>query len=216
MRGQVGSGDYVVNQGECLSSIAYRAGHLWTTIWNHPLNSELKKARRDPNVLLPGDRLFIPQLTAKECSCDSDTRHLFELRSVPVKLRLQFFKDDKPRAGESFRIEVDGRSVAEGQLDGQGKLEVSISPTAAGARVFVGEGQNATEYAFDLGGVDPVTEVSGIQQRLKNLGFNCEPKGQFDEITRNALSLFQQLNGLGLTGECDEATRNKLQELHGC
>lgn len=214
--GAVGSGDYTVKQGDCLSSIAQQTGHLWTTIWNHPSNSELKKIRKDPNVLLPGDQLFIPELATKKYDCATDACHTFELKTSPIKLRLQFFKEGKPRAQERFSIDIDGRAVAEGKLDQQGGLEVPISPNAEAAHVLVGDGQNATEHAFVLGGVDPITEVSGIQQRLRNLGFNCEPSGQLDEMTRSALSLFQRMNGLQTSGESDESTRNKLLQVHGC
>jgi putative peptidoglycan binding protein len=215
-QGSVGSGNYVVKQGECVSSIAYRTGQAWETIWKHPSNSDLKTARTDPNVLMPGDKLFIPPVTQKEISCASDAQHVFVLTSAPVKLRLQLFNEDKPRDGESYRIEVDGHVVSEGKLDDQGRLETSISPSARTARVFVGADQNAIQYVFALGGVDPVTQASGVQQRLNNLGFNCEPSGRFDEHTRRALSIFQELNGLHPTGDCDDATRRKLQECHGC
>ena len=59
--GPLGDGDYVVVEGDCMESIAADAGFLWTTIWNHPQNAALKKARVTPNVLLPGDRPVYPR-----------------------------------------------------------------------------------------------------------------------------------------------------------
>ena len=50
-----------VQSGECLSTIGkqYRFEDF-RTIFDHPKNGPLKRKRENPNVLLPGDCLFIP------------------------------------------------------------------------------------------------------------------------------------------------------------
>lgn len=85
----VGDGEYEVQQGDCVESIAARYGHLWKTIWDHPKNAAVKSERRDPNVLLPGDRLHIPPLRIRELSKGSDSRHSFTRLGVPSKLVLK-------------------------------------------------------------------------------------------------------------------------------
>ena len=57
---------YEVKQGDCVSSIAGKYGMFWETIWNYSQNSELKNRRSDPNVLHPGDSIFIPEQELKE------------------------------------------------------------------------------------------------------------------------------------------------------
>jgi nucleoid-associated protein YgaU len=55
--------DHTVVQGEYLSKIARSYGFSdYRTIWEHPKNAALKQARQNPNVLFPGDRLFIPDI----------------------------------------------------------------------------------------------------------------------------------------------------------
>jgi hypothetical protein len=55
--------DHTVVQGEYLSKIARNYGFSdYRTIWEHPKNAALKQARQNPNVLFPGDRLFIPDI----------------------------------------------------------------------------------------------------------------------------------------------------------
>jgi hypothetical protein len=214
--GPIGEGDYEVRPGDCLLSIAYAAGHFWQTLWDHPRNADLKRARKDPGVLLPGDRIFIPPLREKVEQCGSDTRHKFKLKGVPAKLRLQLKLEDKPRANESYRIEIDGKKVAEGKLDRDGRLEVAIVPDAGLASVFVGEPPDETEYSLRLGHIDPVTEVAGVQQRLMNLGFGCAESGELDGGTEAAIRAFQKARSLTASGELDDATRSELLKAHGC
>ena len=52
--------NHTVVQGECLSSIAAKAGFTVDALWNLPENAQLKSTRKDPNVLYPGDVVFVP------------------------------------------------------------------------------------------------------------------------------------------------------------
>ena len=52
---------HTVVQGEYLSGIAKKYGFSsHKKIWDHAQNAELKKQRQNPNVIFPGDQLFIP------------------------------------------------------------------------------------------------------------------------------------------------------------
>ena len=52
---------YVVRQGEHLAGIAARYGFDPQPVWEHEANSELREQRRDPQILAPGDLLYIPR-----------------------------------------------------------------------------------------------------------------------------------------------------------
>src|SRR4249920_494288 len=55
---------HTVLQGECLSSIAHDFGFGdWHVIYDHPQNASFKTKRPNPNLIYPGDELFIPDLT---------------------------------------------------------------------------------------------------------------------------------------------------------
>jgi hypothetical protein len=212
----VGDGEYIAQPGDCLASIAFRAGHFIETIWNHPRNTEIKSTRKDGSVLLPGDRLFVPTLRERQESCATDQKHEFVRKGVPAKLKLQFMFNGNPRVNERYQIDVDGRKIAEGVLDGDGRVEVPIVPDAKSASIMLGDGDKVVIYELNLGHIDPVTSINGIQQRLMKLGFSCEANGELDSATRVALKDFQKAHNLQETAEPDERTRSELERAHGC
>jgi peptidoglycan hydrolase-like protein with peptidoglycan-binding domain len=59
-------------------------------------------------------------------------------------------------------------------------------------------------------------EVSGIQGRLCNLGFACGPvDGKLGPRTRGALRRFQSDRNLSVSGQADNATRDRLKQESG-
>jgi hypothetical protein len=205
--------EHRVSQGECLSSIAERYGFFWQTLWNHPSNSALRKLRGDPNVLLPGDAVFVPEKRIAEYRRPTGATHRFQRKGVPATLRVQFLSGDAPRANQAFVAEVDGVEHR-GTTDGQGVLQLPIRPDARRATVRFEDDEE--EYDLLLGTVDPVDALTGVKARLANLGYEL-PGGVsdlLDEATRDALRAFQARVGLIATGEPDDATRAKLLEIH--
>jgi hypothetical protein len=210
--------NHTVAQGDCISSIAEKNGLFWETVWNHPENSELKEKRKDPNILLPGDVVFVPDKQMKEESGATEQCHKFRKKGVPAKIRLQILDDDdEPRADEPYILEIDGKAIS-GQTDSEGVIEQFIPPNARKGKLLVGEEQE--EYLLDLGHIDPIDTVAGVQVRLQNLGYDCGgADGKLGSKTRAAILEFQQkheLEEIEETGEIDQATLDKLEEIHGC
>jgi hypothetical protein len=213
--GPVGDDGYLVVEGDCIESIAARAGFLWTTIWNHAQNAALKKARDTQNVLLPGDRVFIPEKTLKEVPRPTDQRHRFVRKGLPCKLRLCLKSLDEPRQNTPYVLDIDG-TLYNGTTDQDGWIELVLPPQAAKGRLTLGADPVFQQvYTLDFGGMDPITETLGIQKRLRNLGFHCEPTGEMDEATAGAIALFQKRYELEPTGELDDSTIEKLKARHG-
>src|SRR5262249_17842677 len=105
----VGKGDYVVQSGDCMESIAYEHGFLAKTLWNLPENAELRN-HREPNVLLPGDRVTIPPIRLREEDRPTDQRHRFRLLGPPCQFRLRFLDDkQQPRSGVPYVLTIDGQ-----------------------------------------------------------------------------------------------------------
>jgi N-acetylmuramoyl-L-alanine amidase len=86
---------HIVKQGETLSGIAAQHGFgNFRTIFDHPNNAALK-ARRDPHVLFPGDRVFIPDRIEKNENRQTGAVHVFATEIRPLLLRLKLLDLDR-------------------------------------------------------------------------------------------------------------------------
>ena len=81
--------EHIVEQGDCFSSIAKEYGFLEETLWNHPANAALKEKRTNPNVLLPGDIITIPDRVSGEERTSTERKHVYKNKSGKVELQLQ-------------------------------------------------------------------------------------------------------------------------------
>lgn len=208
-----------VEIGDCISSIAEQYGFFWQSLWELPENAELKKRRKEPNVLLPGeDEVFVPEKRLKEVSKPTNEVHKFRCKTTPAKLRIQFMdEDDQPRANVPYTLTIDGNLVSKpgSKTNSNGLVECSISPLAQQGVITLGEGEEKAEYALRLGYLNPTGELTGIKQRLRNLGFfGGAISRETDEETKDAIRAFQSFNNLEPTGEADQSTLNKLREMH--
>lgn len=210
--GPVGQGDYVALPGDCMASIAADHGHFWETIWNDPGNSELQEVRKDPYVLLPGDRVTIPDKRRKDEQIAPEMRHRFVRRGAPEKLIVIYKVEGEPRDNQAYVLDIDGEKF-EGTTAPDGRVEVFIPPDATRARIVFTESGDG--YSLDLGKLDPITELIGIQKRLANLGYyHGSHDGEMSDALRQATRVFQKANEMDTTGEVDEATREKIREKH--
>jgi hypothetical protein len=199
---------HVVEQGDCISSIAEGSGFFWQTIWNHADNSDLKDLRKDPNALLQGDVVVIPDKTLKEESCATEQKHKFKKKGTPAKMKIRLMLDDKPRKNEPYKLCIDGKWV-DGKTDGDGYLEEVISPGAKEGELRVGSGDNVEIYQLGLGTLDPADTESGAEDRLLGLGYDLSAG------LEAALEAFQSKEKLTVNGQLDETTQNKLKERYG-
>ena len=141
-----------------------------------------------------------------------DAKDSFTEDAEPVSTR----QLDEPRANVPYVLEIDG-VLNEGTTDADGRVEVTIPPNARRGKLILEPG-TASEKTLPLrlGHLDPLSELTGVKQRLANLGFDCGDCSAADTpALPAALRAFQEKQGLPITGEVDQATRDKLRELHG-
>jgi N-acetylmuramoyl-L-alanine amidase len=215
--GPVGQGDYVVREGDCMSSIAKSKGFFWETLWNDAANQELKDTREDPNVLMAGDRVTIREKIRKDEALAPEQRHRFKRKGEPSKLNLCVRDDGEPVAEKPYVLEIDGEQVASGNTDSAGNVQILIPGNAQKGvlKVDVDE-ETKLEFNLNLGSMQPMTSLKGVQQRLKNLGYPIDkPDGKESPQTKRAIQMFQADQEIPETGEPDQATRDALEQAYG-
>jgi hypothetical protein len=239
------STQHIVEDGDCIDSIAKQYGFFADTLWTLGDNQALRDKRKDQNILLPGDVVVVPDLRLKNCPGSTEVRHRFRRKGVPARLRLKFYRPVPPKPGAAaaaggydpaqyqpappsqaggyepianarYVLTVDGIS-SQGQSDGQGLVSVRIPPDAAGGSIRFNPGMpDEITYDLALGGMDPVDTTIGVRKRLNNLGYVCLPEGDDpDDSLKEALQRFQGDNGLTANGNIDQATKDKLKDVHG-
>ena len=214
------SPSHIVQQGEHLSSIAEQYGISdYRILWNHPQNRQLRDSRGNPNVLYPGDEVFIPEQTQKEHDCQTERRHTFEKAQRVPMLRL-VLKDftDRPLANLACELLVEGESYSL-TTDQGGKIEHEIPPSAENGCLTArnAEGAVVMQMQLRIGSLDPVEEQTGLQARLNNLGYDVGGGEESDpEVLRAAVEEFQREQRLQVDGICGSQTQAKLKQVHGC
>jgi hypothetical protein len=197
-----------VQQGDCISSIAAEYGISWEKIWNHGDNADLKKRRKDPNVLFPGDVLVVPDKEAKEQACATDKRHEFKTTRKPTRIKIRFTLDDQPRKNVKYALSFAGQTL-NGSTDGSGFLEAEIPPDVHSGVLLLGEEDPRETYELEFGGLDPLDTDDGVKKRLSSLGFDA------DADLPGAIAGFQHEHNLDVTGNVDDTLRAKLKEKFG-
>ncbi|MFA6045734.1 MAG: peptidoglycan-binding protein [Phycisphaerales bacterium] len=215
---------YVVQQGDHISKIASDHGlRLWETIWNHPDNAELKAKRVNPNVLLPGDELEVPEREEREENCATGQRHRFQAKTDGLVLRvktLDFGQVPVANAEATLWIAGDFEHL---NTDGNGMIEkpLPLNATEGRLRVVAETLAGTLDVPLGIGELDPVDEVTGQIGRLNNLGYDAgevEPPADAiaKERLKSAIEEFQCDQGLKVDGICGPNTQKKLKEAHGC
>jgi hypothetical protein len=214
---------YKITPGECLSSLTEACGFSsYHTIWDHPNNAGLRERRSNSNVLCPGDEVYIPERESKAvdgCTC---ARHTFVLSMPEVMLRMVVQdQDGKPITSAHYRLTA-GAKKFEGVTGGDGIFEHPIAPDLqSGTLDFIYRKPNGVmvqcSWILKLGHLDDVATPSGIQARLKNLGFDSgDVDGVIGPKTEVAIRRFQKWAGLNVDGVAGPKTQTKLKTSHGC
>jgi hypothetical protein len=216
---------YVVQQGESLATLAQRDGFDPDVVWKDPKNDDLRAQRSDPMVLAPSDIVYIPDppQTDPGTPLQTGTDNAFVATERPPLHARFILVDDAgaPLGGQSFVIE-DAEPPVQGTTEGDGSLEVQIPYGQTWVRVQLPDQDIAlvVQRAF----LDPVTEPSGLQQRLEALGLLPALPAILDpdaaaivaqEYQEAATRAFQQKAGILETGELDDATQAALLRAHG-
>jgi hypothetical protein len=103
----------------------------WQKIWEHGFNANLKRKRVTPNILMPGDPLYIPDKVTRSEECQTGRLHPFK---VPGRAKIVVVLKDSsgnPLRDIDYTFVVDGCSrapIGQTQMVAQ---ELGPTPTRA-------------------------------------------------------------------------------------
>lgn len=210
---------HTVQPGDCIASIAHAYGFAdAAAIFDHPDNADLKQKRKDMHVLHPGDRVAVPERADKQRDCATGKQHKFKVKLPRVKLHLVLVgHDGQAMSGKQYKLVVGGRTIP-GTTTGDGAVEAEIPADATDGTLFLklrdDDETDGFPFPLQIGHLDPIEEISGVQARLENSGFHCGGETSLGPKTRAALMGFQKKMGIEPTGDLDDDTRQQLQSLH--
>lgn len=212
---------HVVKPGDCLSKIAVEYGLTWQQIWNDGANAALKQERKDPNVLYPGDVVSVPAKKNKVKQKSTGQKHNFKRKKEQSKIILRLLVDNEPVKNVPCRLEVAGQPDRLGQVNGngdvaiEGETEFTLHSSITFAKLHVGEEPHCSVYKLYIGHLNPYDTLTGMQQRLNNLGYQAGPNdGVVGPRTEAAIRWFQEDQNLKVDGKPTEEVMSKLKATH--
>jgi hypothetical protein len=220
-----------VAPGDCISSICREGGfHRWQTVWSAPENAAIRALRPNPNQLVAGDVVVLPAKQPRTAQRPTGARHTAVIATQPTYLRL-FLRLDE---AVDWELTLDDGKQLVGHLETdpaalpvgpEGQLVASISPSAQTATLRLWPTRvppdqrtpdNALLVPLELGQLEPVETLRGVQGRLRNLGDYAGPlDGLLTTETAEALRRFRARSGLPEAPGVDAPLRAALGTAHG-
>jgi len=199
--------EHSAGSGECLSSISRHFGFAsWRTVYDDSHNAELRKLRPNPNALVKGDVVFVPDPDPRVEESATNRRATYRTIALPTRLRIRF----EGRSVNDYELRVAGK-IIKGRVGPGGMIDEPIPAEATAAELVMRPthlpGQE-DRWTIELGMLDAISELTGVQARLDNLGFHCPVDGQESDETTRAIAAYQKWRGVGDgEGTLDDATR---------
>jgi hypothetical protein len=219
----------VVQKGENLSRIARQYGlKNWKQLWDDPQNEPLRKKRKNPNIIHPGDEVQVPGLNVFEIVRDADARHriVVKISEIWVRLRLQDLlwnpyaklEYDYSYTMGGVRVEKPGSAPT----DDNGFLAERVPVDVASMTVVLRESKQT--FVLPISVLPPVSDketnepiAAGVRAHLESLGYACGGDSKdLGEADRVALAMFQadELKQQEPSGAPDVDTLDALERVY--
>ncbi|MEJ2076247.1 MAG: peptidoglycan-binding domain-containing protein, partial [Reinekea sp.] len=128
--------------------------------------------------------------------------------------------DGQPLAKTRTVLTIDEQSQ-ERFTDANGRIRQVVSGTEANEGrldIYLDTSSDTPTQSMrvQLSSLENIASIKGVQTRCNHLGYDCGTiDGDLGEKTQRAIQAFQSAHNLPASGQPDEATLNKLTQLHG-
>jgi N-acetylmuramoyl-L-alanine amidase len=206
---------FTIRLGDCLASLAFERGIVdYRKLVDDPANAEVMAKRPNPDVLVEGDVLVVPDRVPKVIQVASGAHHKLRVSQLVVLLKVVVHDDSGAAlAGKKYHLTV-GTALFEGATGSDGSIEHAIPPAARSGTLDLWltnePGIEAYRFPLELGALEHESIDRACWSRLENLGFVVDHRVGAADAVRG----FQLREGLDVTGELDDGTRAALRRAH--
>jgi hypothetical protein len=206
---------YRVRMGDSLSRIARRHGLAgWKKLWDDARNEPLRKLRKSPHVLRPGDQVMVPSASAFELVRATDATHRIAIITPRVELKVIVGDHHgRPYKNQPYQLRLTRGSEAgalSGTTDASGQVIEQVPASLVTAFIHLTELDvtwpveirslhplpDELEEALDARGLPNQELTRAVQERLGALGIAAGPmSGVWNEATRLALQQLRRARG---------------------
>jgi hypothetical protein len=157
----------VIKQGDYLAALAHRFGFDPDTVWKHDKNTELCRTRPNPNILLPTDVLYIPDQVEEPVMhrLALGTTNTFVSEAPCVSITIRFL--DEALASQDYTVEELPHLTGLATDDGIASFSIPVTLPS----FTIAFPDSGARFTFFVGHVDPIDTLTGVAQRLQNLGY---------------------------------------------
>lgn len=214
---------HIVKQGENLGKIAkqYKIAD-WKDIYLHPSNADFRKKRPNPNIICPGDMIFIPESKSQKVTVRTGSSHRFVVCRAYQELKLKLVDDDlKPLPDIKACYDV-GQGEQITATDQQGLITIQVADPdlkSLNLKLYAGDDPEVPSHTYDvkLSYLDAADTLAGLQGRLNALGFDCGVvDGIYGKQTKAGISGYQRHKGMVVDGQASAAVYAAVAKDYGC
>jgi hypothetical protein len=217
---------YVIRAGDYLTAIAYARGIKPDDLWQDPANADLRNLRGNPEMLAPGDVLYVPAVERTWLPVTVGSTNPFVANPPKVEIHVILNDaDGQPYAGKTVHLDPQVTDD-DPATDGDGLLKVLVPVTLKVLTATVVD--DDVSFRINIGNLDPHDVQSGTLARLRQLGYVGD-EGRLLAMDRpyldgldagdtsliRAVAAFQDENGSDVTGELDDDLCDKIRDGYG-
>lgn len=181
---------YVIKQGDYLFKIAHEQNFDAMKVWQAPENADLRKRRPNPNILLPGDVLYIPDAKTREpqtFALTPNTTNTFTSSAPSVAIIVKLIGTNSTTYSSRAYTVKELPALTDLQTDGSGTATFQAPVTLDIATLSFTD--TAESFSFTIAALNPIDSLSGMFQRLQNLGYIGDRLGYSDDDRAAAIAL---------------------------
>ena len=217
---------YVIRSGDYLTAIAYSRGLKPDDVWNDPANATLRQTRKNPEMLAPGDVLYLPAVKRTWMPLKVGSANAFVASPPNVEVHV-LLKDasGNPLAGKSVET-MPVLQTTPLTTDGSGVLVLSVPVHVRAVQVTMKD--PALIFDVRVGNLDPHDVPTGALSRLRQLGYVADESALLDRRPdylrgfpshdaplQSGVAAFQADQGTEPTGELDDDAHAQLLKAYG-